>query len=106
MSMRLKVGDTVIVRTGAEKGKTGKITSILPKIGKVIIEGVNVRKRHQKPTRTLPQGGVFEEAKPIAASKVGIAHPSRKGASSRIGYKLDAKGNKQRIYKSNGKEIK
>jgi len=106
MNTRIKVGDSVIVRSGAEKGKTGKVTKVLPKESKVIVEGVNVRKRHQKPTQALPQGGVFEEAKPIDISKIGIVHPSKKDIASRIGYKIDSKGNKQRLYKATGKEIK
>lgn len=106
MKVRLKVGDTVVVRSGAEKGKTGKVTEVLPREQKVVVEGVNVRKRHQKPTQALPQGGVFEEAKPIDVSKVGIIHPTKKGQASRIAFETDAKGNKKRIYKATGKEIK
>lgn len=106
MAIRLKVGDTVIVRTGAEKGKTGKITAINPTDRKVVVEGINVRTRHKKPTNALPQGGVFEEAKPFDISKVGIIHPSKKTISSRVGYKTNSKGVKQRVYKANDKEIK
>ena len=105
-SPKIKVGDMVMMRSGAEKGKTGKVTAVLPKEGKVVIEGINVRTRHQKPNNTYPQGGVFEESKPVDISKVGIVNPSKKSSASRIGYKIDSKGNKKRIYKATGKEIK
>ena len=106
MSIRLKVGDTVIVKNGAEKGKTGKISAVHPKTMKVIVDGVNIKTRHRKPSQSLPQGGVFEEPHPIAISKVGIVHPTKKTLSSRIGYKISEKGLKKRIYRSNDKEIR
>ena len=104
--IKLRVGDTVMVRTGRDKGKTGKVTAVHPKLNKVTVEGVNVVKKHRKPTQTNPTGAVVEVTKPIWVSKVGIVHPSKKDQTSRIGYKLDDKGNKTRIFKANGKEIK
>ncbi len=101
--IRLKKGDTVVVRAGKYKGKSGKITAVHPADNKVTIEGINVVKKHQKPNRANPQGGIIEITKPMAVSKVGI---SDGGKPSRIGYKLDAKGNKTRIAKKSGKEIK
>lgn len=101
--IRLKKGDTVVVRSGKYKGKSGKITAVHPRENKVTVEGVNVVKKHQKPNRANPQGGILDITKPIDVSKVGIAVA---GKPSRIGYKLDAKGNKTRIAKKSGKEIK
>lgn len=103
--IRLKKGDTVIVLQGKYKGQTGKVTATHPRENKVTVEGVNIVKKHQKPNKAYPQGGIIEMTKPIWVSKVAIVDPSTKKAS-RIGYKIDDKGNKVRIFKSSGKEIK
>jgi len=103
--VRLKIGDTVIVRSGKHKGKTGKVTAVHPSLNKVTIEGINTVKRHQKPTRLHPQGGIFEITKPIWVSKVGLYDSSAKKAS-RVGYKLSKDGAKTRVMKTSGKEIK
>lgn len=103
--IRLKKGDTVMVRAGKYKGKTGKITTTHPTINKVTVEGINIVKKHQKPNRQHPQGGILEITKPIDVSKVGILEPTSKTAT-KIGFKLDKDGNKTRIYKKTGKEIK
>lgn len=103
--IRLKKGDTVIVRTGKYKGKTGKITATHPTENKVTVEGINIVKKHIKPNKANPQGGIIELTKPVWVSKVAIVDPSTKKAS-RIGYKLDAKGTKTRVFKQSGKEIK
>ncbi len=103
--IRLKKGDTVVVRAGKYKGKTGKITAVHPTQNTVTVEGINIVKKHQKPNRAHPQGGIIEITKPIAVSKVGIQDPTSK-KPSRIGLKVDKDGNKTRVYKSSGKEIK
>jgi large subunit ribosomal protein L24 len=101
--IRIKKGDTVVVRAGKYKGKSGKVTAVHPTLNAVTVEGINVVKKHQKPNRAHPQGGIIELTKPIAVSKVGI---SDGGKPSRIGFKIDAKGTKTRVYKKSGKEIK
>ena len=103
--IRLKKGDTVVVRSGKYKGKTGKVVATHPDMNKVTVEGINIVKKHQKPNREHPQGAILELTKPLAVSKVGILEPTSKKAS-RIGYKLDAKGVKSRVFKKSGKEIK
>lgn len=103
--IRLKKGDNVIVRTGKYKGKTGKITATHPSENKVTVEGINIVKKHIKPNRANPQGGIIEITKPIWVSKVAVIDPATKKAT-RIGYKLDDKGGKARVYKASGKEIK
>jgi large subunit ribosomal protein L24 len=103
--IRLKKGDTVMVRTGKYKGKTGKVVATHPSLNAVTVEGINIVKKHQKPNREHPQGGIIEITKPIAVSKVGIYDATAKKAS-RIGMKVDAKGNKVRVMKTSGKEIK
>lgn len=103
--IRLKKGDTVIVCTGKYKGRTGKIVATHPRENKVTIEGINIVKKHIKPNRANPQGGIIEITKPIWVSKVAIVDPSTKKAS-RIGYELDKDGSKKRVFKTSGKEIK
>lgn len=103
--IRLKKGDTVIVRAGKYKGQTGKITATHPTENKVTVEGINIVKKAMKPTRTRPQGGIVEITKPIWVSKVGLVEPTTKKAS-RIGYKLNDDGSKTRVFKSTGKDVK
>ncbi len=103
--IRLKKGDTVIVRSGKYKGKSGKILATHPMLNKVTVEGINIVKRHRKPTQVNPQGGIIEMTKPIWVSKVGIVESGSK-KPSRIGYKLAKDGTKTRYAKASGKEIK
>lgn len=103
--IRLKKGDTVIVRAGKYKGQTGKITATHPSENKVTVEGINIVKKHVKPNQAHPQGAIIDLTKPIWVGKVGIVDPTTKKAS-RIGYKLNADGTKTRLFKSTGKEIK
>lgn len=103
--IRLKKGDTVMVRTGKYKGKTGKVLATHPTENKVTVEGINVVKKHLKPNRENPQGGIIELTKPIWVSKVGILEPGTR-QPSRIGYKVDKDGKKSRVYKRSGKEVK
>ncbi|MEO6761328.1 MAG: 50S ribosomal protein L24 [Candidatus Saccharimonadales bacterium] len=102
--IRLKKGDTVQVLAGKDKGRTGKVLATHPSENKVTVEGINIAKKHQKPNKAYPQGGIIELTRPIWVSKVGIVDPSTK-KPSRIGYKLDGKGGKVRVYKASGKEI-
>lgn len=103
--IKLRKDDTVIVRTGRNKGQTGKVVAVHPELNAVTVEGINVVKRHVKPNRQHPQGDVVEVTKPIDVSKVAIVDPSTK-KPSKIATKIDAKGNKTRIFKKSGKEIK
>ncbi len=103
--IRIKTGDTVMVRSGKHKGRTGKVLAVHPALNKVIVEGVNVVKRHRKPTQARPQGGIVEITKPIWVSKVGLLDNTAKKAS-RVGYKVTKDGAKTRIVKTSGKEVK
>lgn len=103
--IKLKKGDEVVVLTGKYKGKTGKIVTTHPTENKVTVEGINIVKKAVKPNKANPQGGIIEITKPMWVSKVAIVDPSTKKAS-RIGFKLDDKGNKTRVFKGSGKEIK
>jgi large subunit ribosomal protein L24 len=103
--IRIKRGDTVMVRSGKFKGQTGKVIQVHPKLNKVTVEGINIVKRHRKPTQQRPQGGIEQLTKPIWVSKVGLLDNTAK-SPSRIGYKTDAKGNKIRYLKTSGKDVK
>lgn len=103
--IRLKKGDTVQVLAGKYKGKSGKILATHPAENKVTVEGVNIVKKHIKPNKAYPQGGIIDLTKPMWVSKVAVVDPTSK-KPTRIGYNLDSKGVKTRIYKASGKEIK
>lgn len=103
--IKLRKGDTVVVRTGKYKGQTGKITATHPTLNAVTVEGINIVKKHVKPNRQHPQGDIVEITKPIAVSKVAIYDATTKKAG-KIGTKVDAKGVKTRVNKKTGKEIK
>ena len=103
--IRIKKGDEVIVRSGKYKGQTGKVVSTHPTLNKVTVEGINIVKKHTKPNKQYPQGGIIPITKPIDVSKVGSIDPTTKKAS-RIGYTIDKDGAKTRVFKKSGKEIK
>jgi len=103
--IRLKKGDTVVVRAGKYRGKTGKVIATHPRENKVTVEGINVVKKHVKPNQQNPQGAIVDITKPIWVGKVGIVDPTSK-KPSRIGYNVDKDGKKTRVFKKSGKEIK
>jgi large subunit ribosomal protein L24 len=103
--IRLKKGDTVVVRAGKYKGQTGVVQATHPTENKVTVEGINVVKKAVKPDKKNPRGGIIELTKPIWVSKVGIVDPTSK-RPSRIGFKLTKEGKKSRVYKKSGKEVK
>jgi large subunit ribosomal protein L24 len=98
--MNLLKGDKVIVISGADKGKTGVIQKVYPKLNKVVVENVNVHKKHKKPTQQNPEGSINEIYAPIDASNVMILDPKTKKAT-RIGHKV-VKGKKVRVTKASG----
>ena len=104
VKMKLKVGDQIIVTTGKHKGQTGSIKKVLPKLNKVLIEGVNLVVRHQKPSQLQEVGGIVKINKPIEASNVAILEPDSQ-KPSRIGYKIESNGRKVRIYKRTNSPI-
>ena len=102
--MNFKVGDEVVVIAGSDKGKTGKILQTFRKENKVVVEGVHVVKKHQKPTGQ-ESGGILEIEKPIDASNVMIVDPKTK-KRTRIGHTTDPKTNKKiRITKKSNEKI-
>lgn len=102
--MVIKKGDKVIVITGADKGKTGLVQKTFPKLDKVVVEGINVRKKHRKPTQNNPDGAILEIYAPIHVSNVSLIDPKTK-KPTRVGIKL-VKGQKVRVAKKSGEVIK
>lgn len=96
--MRIRKNDNVIVISGNNNGKTGKVLKVFPKENRVIVEGINLRKRHTKPNQKSPQGGILEKEAPINSSNVMVIDP-KSGEPTRIGSKiiLDEKTGKKKI---------
>ena len=102
--MKIVKGDKVVVIAGKDKGKQGIVQAVYPKVNKVVVEGVNVHKRHKKPTQQNPEGSVVEMYVPIDASNVAIVDPKTKKAT-RVGYAVDKDGKKVRIAKKSGSKL-
>ena len=102
--LKIKKGDKVKVLTGKDRGKTGNVTRVLPAAGKVIVDGVNVAKKHQAPTRTTQQGGIIDKDMPLPVANVALVCTSC-GKATRVGYKIDNSGQKVRICRKCGGEI-
>jgi large subunit ribosomal protein L24 len=98
MKLKIKKEDKVIVVAGNDRGRTGKVLKVFPKTLRVIIEGVNLRKKHTKPTQKSPQGGIIEKEAPIHISNVMIVDP-KAGSQTRVGSQiiLDEKTGKKKI---------
>ena len=100
--MKLKKGDTVRVITGKDKGKEGIVQRVLPTDNKVIVTGVNIAAKHQRPRRANEQAGIIDKDMPMNASNVMYVH---KGKTVRLGYSVDKKGNKVRVARPSGEEV-
>jgi large subunit ribosomal protein L24 len=101
--MHVKKGDKVMVISGKDKGKTGVILSALPKKERVLVEGVNIVKKHTKPNQANPQGGIVSQEAPIHVSNVMLIDP-KTGEPTRVGYKVED-GKKVRVAKKSGEVI-
>lgn len=101
--MRVKREDTVVVIAGKDKGKTGKVVKVFPKTNKVIVEGVNVVTKHQKPSAMNPQGGIVNKEASIHISNVMPLDPET-GKGTRVRFEMKD-GKKVRIAVKSGKEI-
>ena len=102
--MKIVKGDKVVVIAGKDKGKESIVQAVYPKVNKVVVEGVNVHKRHKKPTQQNPEGTIVEMYVPIHASNVAIVDPKTKKAT-RVGYAVDKDGKKVRIAKKSGSKL-
>lgn len=101
---RLQKGDEVIVITGKDKGKKGKVMRLVKETDRVVVEGVNLVKRHMKPNPRMQQGGILEREQPLAASNVMLVDP-KTGKGTRVRVKVDDKGAKVRVAVKSGEEI-
>ena len=97
MAVKIKKGDRVRVLTGKDRGKEGEVMRAIPSQDKVIVDGVNVAKKHQRATRQAQQGGIIDRDMPIPASNVAIVCPT--DGPTRVGYRFDDQGRKIRICK-------
>lgn len=95
--MKLRLKDKVMVITGRDRGKTGEVIGVLPARQMVVVEGVNMVKKHRKPTQQDPRGGIVELTLPLAVSKVQVIDP-KSGKPARIHWKLTEKGTKERQF--------
>jgi large subunit ribosomal protein L24 len=107
--MKIRKNDNVMIISGNDRGKTGKILKVFPKDNKVIIEGINLRKRHTKPSQRTPQGGIVEKEAPINASNVMLID-SRTNEPTRLGSQVildDKTGKKKRarVSKKSGEMV-
>jgi large subunit ribosomal protein L24 len=102
--MKIIKGDRVVVLSGKDKGSEGVVERAIPEAGKVIVDGVNIAKKHQAPTSGDQQGGIIDRAMPVDVSNVAVVSP-KDGKATRVGYKINADGTKVRVCKRTGAEL-
>ena len=100
---KIRKGDTVVILTGKDKGKTGEVTRSMPKDNKVVVSGVNVHARHRKPSQLNPQGGIERKEAPLHVSKVAVADP-KTGKATRVRFE-ERDGKKVRVAAKSGELI-
>ena len=101
--MRIKKGDRVRVLQGKDRGREGTVMRVLPKQGRVIVDGVNQVKRHQRATRATMQGGIIDKDLPLPASSVAVVCPQC--GPTRVGIRIDDQGMKQRVCRKCGGDL-
>ena len=102
--MKIKKGDTVQVLSGNDKGKKGEVLEVMPKTGKIIVKGVNIRKKHVKPRKQGDEGGIIPVECSIFSAKVNVVCP-KCGKTTKVGYS-EEKGVKVRVCKKCGAKLK
>ena len=102
--MRIKKGDSVSVLSGNDKGKTGEVLEVMPKADKIVVKGVNVRKKHVKPRKAGEEGGIISVECAIPTSKVNVVCP-KCGKVTKVGYTVE-KDQKVRVCKKCGAKLK
>ncbi len=102
-SAKIKKGDTVVVLSGKDKGKSGEVTKVMPKDGKLIVAGANVAVRHRKPTQANPQGGLERREAPMHISKVALADP-KDGKPTRVRFE-EKDGKMVRVAVKSGEKV-
>ncbi len=101
---KIKKGDTVVILSGKDKGKSGEVTKSLPRDGKVVVSGINIMTRHKKPSQSDPNGGLEKIEAPMAVSNVALADP-KDGKPTRVGFKVLEDGRKVRFAKRSGEVV-
>lgn len=102
--MNIKKGDTVVVLTGKDAGRKGKVLRVIPKDNRVVVEGINRVKKHQKPSRTIPQGGILKIEAPLNASNVMLVC-NKCNKPTRIGKNILDSNQKVRVCKKCGEVL-
>ena len=102
MAAKIKSGDQVVVLTGKDKGKTGRVTKVMPKENRVLVEGINMVQRHTKPSQADPQGGIKHKEATIHVSNVAVADSA--GKATRVGFRMEG-DKKVRFAKTTGETI-
>jgi len=102
--MKIRKGDRVVVLAGKDKGKEGVVSRAMPAKQRVLVDGVNIARKHQKPTRATMQGGIIDKDMPIHVSNVAIVSPSD-GKATRVGYRFESDGTKIRVCKRTGVDL-
>lgn len=100
--MHIKKGDTVMILSGAYRGKIGKVLHVMPKRNRAIVESVNFVKRHSRPSQQNPQGGIIEKEASIHVSNLAVV---RGGKPTRVGYRFLDTGRKVRVSRKTGEDI-
>ena len=103
--LHIKKGDTVYVNAGDDKGKTGRVLSVLTDKNKAVVEGVNMVSKSTKPSAKHPQGGIVKMEAPINVSNLNLIDP-KSGKPTRVGHRINENGVKVRYSKKSGEEIK
>jgi len=101
--LKIKKGDRVRILQGKDRGKEGEVSRVIPETGKVIVDGLNVVKKHQRATRATMQGGIIDKEMPIPAANVAVL--ASDGKPSKVGYRFDDKGNKVRVARRTGEDL-
>jgi large subunit ribosomal protein L24 len=101
--MKIRKGDTVQVLTGKDRGKQGEVMRAMPEVGKVIVEGVNIAKKHQRPRSATMQGGIIDKDMPIPVANVALVCSDC--GPTRVGYRFDSDGTKMRVCKKCRKDL-
>ncbi len=104
VKMKIKKGDQVVVLTGKDKGKKGEVVRSIPTENRLVVSGVNVVKKHTKPTQ-FSAGGIEDKELSIHVSNVALVDP-KKGSATRVGFKVAKDGKKVRVAKKSGEELK
>lgn len=102
--IKIKKGDRVRVLTGKDRGKEGVVMRVLPRDNKVIVDGINIAKKHQKARTSTSQGGIIDKDMPIPVPNVAVLSPSD-GKPTKVGYKVLEDGSKIRVCRRTGAEI-